>query len=337
MTFYTNDEELIRLGATYLRIIGFAFLFDSFGQVYACIMVNIGHVLKSTIYSVTSALLNVALNAFLIFGLLGAPKLGIVGAAVASVISVAIKTIFYIIELIKDGFASGLIKRLFFSKSKYLSMFAKQSAPVVMQGFLWALADNVLTSYVGHMGPDVVAGKALIGLVLGMFTAVSMGFREAVNVLIGNDLGRGNLKLAKRKGSWVFRTSIAVGLVNGVLMYMVGRLVMLLPMGFTEDALKYSSIILIIYSLNLLFHSPNNMINGCLFAGGETKYVFMVDAICSWGVLVGIGAILIYVIKAPIIICLFFILLGEWYSFPFKFGRLRSGKWVKNLTKQTMD
>lgn len=337
MSFYTNDAQLISMGTTYLRIIALAFLIDSIGEVYACIMVNIGHVVRSTFFSITSALLNVVLNALLIFGLLGLPKLGIVGAAIASVISVLVKTILYISEMIKDGFAQGLLNRLLTIKSRFMQLFVKKTLPVVFQGLSWALANTVLTSYIGHMGPDVVAGNALMGLVFTIFTAVGMGFRQAVNVLIGNELGRGNLKLAKKKGNWVFSTSLLMGLISCALTFIVGRLIMLMPMEFSDEAWKYSMFILVAYSLDNLIHAPNNMINGCLFAGGETKYIFKVDTFSGWVILVGIGALFIYVIKAPTVICIFLLLMGEWYTFPFKYARLRSGKWVNNLTKQNAE
>ena len=87
MRIFTNDEELIRLGASYLRITSFSYFFMGISQIYLCIMKNTGRALLSTLYSSSSVILNIIINAILIFGLLGFPKLGIAGAAIATSIS----------------------------------------------------------------------------------------------------------------------------------------------------------------------------------------------------------------------------------------------------------
>lgn len=333
MRFYSNEPEIIALGSQYLRVIGTAFLIDAIGQVYACIMINIGHVVKSTVYSIASAILNVILNAILIFGLFGAPKLGVIGAALASLISVLVRTSLYIVEMVKDGFLSDILKGIFTAKSKYKTLFWQQTATVLADRVSWCLSDTVVAAFIGHMGADVVGAKSLCYLVYSIVFTVGAGFGQGVGVLIGNDLGRGNLKLAERKSHWIAKRALAAGIFNFVLMIGLGRLFMLMPMDFTDEATSYCSVIIFIYAINAIFHALNNILNGCTYAGGDSKALMYIDSFCSWIIVVGIGALLVYVIKAPTIVCLAFLLNFETISFPFKYTRLRKSKWVRNLTK----
>ena len=87
MRIFTNEEVLIRLGVPYLRIVSFSYLLMGFSQIYLCIMKNSGRTLRSTVYSSTAMVLNLILNALLIFGVGGLPALGIEGAAYATLIA----------------------------------------------------------------------------------------------------------------------------------------------------------------------------------------------------------------------------------------------------------
>ena len=98
MNIFTDVTELITAGIPYLKAVSWSYLFMGVTQVYLCVMKNSGRTLRSTIYGSSALLLNILLNAILIFGLLGFPKMGIVGAALATTISRAVEFILVLIE-----------------------------------------------------------------------------------------------------------------------------------------------------------------------------------------------------------------------------------------------
>lgn len=98
MRIFTSDSGLIRLGAGYLRAVSWSYLFMGISQIYLCIMKNTGRALQSTIYGSTAVVLNIGLNAVLIFGLIGFPQMGTVGAALATTISRAVELILVLME-----------------------------------------------------------------------------------------------------------------------------------------------------------------------------------------------------------------------------------------------
>lgn len=95
MRIFTNNGELILLGIPYLKIVSPSYLFTSVSQIYLCMMKNSGRTMKSTAYGSISVVLNIILNAALIFGLLGFPNMGIAGAALATTISRAVELLLY--------------------------------------------------------------------------------------------------------------------------------------------------------------------------------------------------------------------------------------------------
>ena len=98
MRLFTPDEELITLGASYLRIVSVSYLLGGFSQIMLCVMKNTGRTLRSTIYGASSVVLNAVLNALLIFGLLGFPRLGIRGAAIATSIARFVEVLLVLYE-----------------------------------------------------------------------------------------------------------------------------------------------------------------------------------------------------------------------------------------------
>ncbi len=87
MMIFTSEQELIRAGIPYLRIVGVSYLFMSISQVYLCTMRSIERVVFATFTNASALLLNILLNAVFIFGLLGAPRMGIMGVALATTIA----------------------------------------------------------------------------------------------------------------------------------------------------------------------------------------------------------------------------------------------------------
>ena len=85
MRIYTNDGELISIGAGYLQVIGISYVCMSFSQVYLCVLRSMERAHLSTLISTAALLLNIVLNAVFIFGIGGAPKLGVLGVAIGTV------------------------------------------------------------------------------------------------------------------------------------------------------------------------------------------------------------------------------------------------------------
>lgn len=87
MRIFTNDQELIAVGSSYLRCMSVCYLCWGITEVYLAALRSVGRVVVSTVMNVLAFLFNVLLNAVFIFGLFGAPRLGATGVAAATSLS----------------------------------------------------------------------------------------------------------------------------------------------------------------------------------------------------------------------------------------------------------
>ncbi|MDE7016824.1 MAG: polysaccharide biosynthesis C-terminal domain-containing protein, partial [Lachnospiraceae bacterium] len=160
MRIFTNDEELIRIGASYLRCMSVSYLCWGITEVYLAVLRSIGRVVVSTVMNVTAFSLNIFLNAVFIFGLFGAPKLGAMGVAIATSLSRLIE----LVLCFGVSFASKDIKldfRYLFVRNKTLfSDFIKLSLPALGNDISWSVAFSMHSVIIGHLGTDAVAAKS---------------------------------------------------------------------------------------------------------------------------------------------------------------------------------
>ncbi len=183
---FTEEEQVIAEGSTYLGIISWTFIplgiCSILGTALRCRD-------KSTwpLYiGIFSALLNTGLNYCLIFGNFGAPRLGIAGAAYASVISQAAGALISILCFYR---LYGRIRiSLSLGKAGY-SQYFMMLLPIVLNEFFWSVGQSVYTYVYGHMGTNELAGMSLTGAVQGLTMGALSGLSQAAGILIGKRLG----------------------------------------------------------------------------------------------------------------------------------------------------
>lgn len=98
MRIFTPDEQLIVYGVRYLRVAAPVYILTGISQIYLCIMKNSGYAVKSTVISSFTVVMNILLNACLIFGIGFFPKLDIVGAAAATIIAKTVELVWMLAE-----------------------------------------------------------------------------------------------------------------------------------------------------------------------------------------------------------------------------------------------
>lgn len=109
MRIFTSEVVLVENGALYLRAVSLSFFLTGISQIYLCVLKNSKKAFKSSIISSVSVILNIVLNAILIFGLLGFPKMGIAGAALATVMAKTIEVLWCILLLTLTKLSSYLL------------------------------------------------------------------------------------------------------------------------------------------------------------------------------------------------------------------------------------
>lgn len=336
MTVFTNDSELIELGATYLRYMSVTYLCWGILEVYLAVLRSIGKVRISMVLNVLAFSLNIILNAVFIYGLFGAPKMGVAGVALATMLS-------RVIELIACFVVSALQKEIklnfgyMFKKNKLLMQdFIKISLPALGNDISWGLAFSMYSVIMGHMGADVVAANSLVTVVRNFGTTLSFGIASGGTILLGNIIGSNQLEEAKECASQIMKLTVIAGFFGGLVVLAASPFVLEYA-SLTATAHKYLKYMLLINSYYIMGIAVNTtLIAGVFRAGGDTRFGFICDTIDMWVYAVPLGFIAAFVLKLPIMVVYFLLCTDEFVKWPWVIKRYRSQKWLKNITRDNL-
>ena len=333
MRFFTPDTELIRLGSNYLRIVGITYLCGAINQSNMCIMRNIGRASKASLIGSTCVVLNIVLNAVMIFGLFGFPEMGIRGAALATTIAQLISLIWGVIETrridnirLRRSFLTNL--RMPIEKD-----FWKYTAPILGNCIIWGLGITMGSVILGHLGTDAVAANSIASVAKNLIACFCMGLASGGAILVGNELGAGKLERAKDYGSRVVILSLVSGAISGAILIALTPLI-LSAAKLSPQSAEYLRWMVIVCAVNTVGMSHNSAtISGIFSAGGDTKFGFFCDAITLWGVVVPLGLLSAFVFEWPVLIVYIIINMDEIIKLPAVWWNYKKYNWVKALTE----
>ena len=340
MRLYTNEEPLIELGAKYLVFIAPGLIFWAVSAVYMSILRCIGKVTTSTVLEAIALVCNVCLNAVFIFGLFGAPKLGVVGVAIATTISRFIQLAGCIVVSVcmKPGVALTL--KTMFKRYKDLEHdFLTMAMPAIGNDLAWSLAFSAYSAIIGHMGEDAVAAYSIVNVVRNLGTVMCYGVGGASGIIVGQILGEGNTEDGVVAGHICLRLSIITGIIGGVIVLaLIPLSLMITKDTLTAQALDYLKFMLFINTYYITGTSVNTcLIAGVFRAGGDSKFGFKCDVIDMWCYAVPLGLLAAFVLKLPVKAVYFLLCTDEFVKWPWVFKHFYSHVWAKNITRDNIE
>ena len=334
LSIYTNDPNVIREGVKYLRVVSLSYILMAMTQVYLYIMRSIERVVIATIVYSTSLVINVVLNALLIFGLFGFPELGIVGAAIATLISRIIEfaiVVFYATK--KNKVVKFRISDVVHIDKILFKDFLVYAAPVIINELLWGLGSSTNTAIIGHMGSAAVAANSVAQMARQLAMVVCFGVSQATAIYLGKTIGEKKFELAKVYGKKFLKLSIIVGAAGGALILLAAPVINSF-MTLSPEAQGYVKFMFFVMSYFALCMSINTtLIVGVLRSGGDTKYGMLVDLGGMWGFSILLGAIAAFKFKASVEIVYIILMSDEVVKLPMSISRFRSNKWIKDITR----
>lgn len=333
MRLFTNDEKLIEVGVSYLRIISLSYLLESVSQVYECTLRSTDRAGASTAIGASALVGNVVLNACFIFGLFGFPRLGVVGVALATLISRLAETLLCLSHAAVTRYLPWRFHLLFGHHPLLVRDFIRYSVPALLNDFLWTLAFSTYSIILGHLGAAVVAASAVATTVRDLLTVLCMSIAQAAVAIIGAQIGAGKTEEARDSGGRFIRLSLIISAVTGVFILLLRPLVLrLFPL--TAEAAELLDFMLIISSYYVIGQTINTtMIAGIFRAGGDTRFGMICDIVTMWVVAVPIGFATAFLFHAPIRVLYFILCLDEFYKIPVVMRHYYSYQWLHNVTR----
>ena len=288
-----------------------------------------------------SMCVNTFLNYVLIFGKFGAPRMGVTGAAAATLISRIVEfavALLYALRSRRVPLRPGLICR---PGRETLRRFGKYSVPVVCNETLWGTGTSMLTVVMGHMAQsqDMLAAYSLMGNIDKLSTVICFGLAASAAVMVGKEIGEGrDFQHVYDVAKTLLAVSVLVGLgvmaLQLVLLPSFFRPVLFPLFQLSPGAAEIAVDLAIVYAIALptrAFDVTN--VTGVLRAGGDARVAVLIDVLPLWLFTVPLMALCGLVLQTPVIwVCL--CLQSETVcKFPLGILRFRSRKWIHDITR----
>lgn len=337
MRLFTNEQRLIELGADYLRYMSVAYLCWSVIEVYLSVLRSMERVTICMVLNMVAFGLNVLLNAVFIFGLFGAPKMGVSGVALATAISRVMELLGCILVSICSKEVKLDLRYLFIRNKPLLSDFVKLALPALGNDVVWGVGFSMYSVILGHLGSDAVAANSLVTVVRQFGTVLCYGMASAGGILLGKLIGeRQPEELIRRDASLLIRLTIACGVLGGLLVLAATPFVLRYAT-LSETAMGYLKTMLLINTYYITGTALNTtMICGIFRSGGDSKFGFYCDLIDMWAYAVPLGFFSAFVLRLPVRWVYFLLMTDEFVKWPFVIRHYKKGQWLRNITRDNL-
>lgn len=334
MRIFTNDLQVIGYGVEYLRIVCWSYLMIPLTMTYLNTMRSMEEVIVATVAYLASMVTNIIVNAFLIFGIAGLPKLGIRGAAIGTVVARAAELIIVIVHnCVKNKTLPFRFSYLTRKNRLLWKDFLSYSVPVMANELIWGAGVSAISAVLGHMGSSVVAANSVAQVVRQLAMVVGFGISSTTAIMLGKTIGAGEKKLAELYAKRFLFLSVATGLFGAVVV-LIARPICLATLVLTPQARKYLNFMMYIMSYFVIGQSVNTtIVVGICRSGGDTRFGLVLDTVFLWGVAILGGFLSAFVFKWGVYVTYIILLSDEVIKVPITLWRYRTKKWLKNVTR----
>lgn len=330
----TNDIEVIREGTKYFGIICFTYIIFTATNVLTASMRSIGIIKIGYVISGSTLCINIVLNACLIYGNFGFPRLGIQGAAIATLVSRSVELIILILFLkFREHKLNLTLKKLIFVDRTYFKDYTKTALPVLLNQAQWGLAQMVQTGILGHMGAAAIAANSIATIVFQIISVVAYGAASASGIVIGQTIGSGDEKNLKEMVHTLQIIFICIGIGTGLLIFLLRSPVLMLyqiSKSGHKLALQFMAV-LAITTVGTAYQMACD--NGIIRGGGDTSFSMKLNLISMWGIVVPFSSIAAFVFHMPPVVVFFLLKWDQLYKIIPVYIRLHNWKWVKHVTR----
>ena len=334
MKLYTDKPNIQRIGVEYLRIVGFSYIIMVLNMAMA-VMLRCTERVRIPLYgSIAAVLCNIFLNWVLIFGNLGLPAMGVRGAALATLISQGISTVVIVILAKKNGHPYLLAFRRHFAKRKGLAPeYFKKCFPIIMNEVLIGLGNMMINIVLGRQPEETIAALAVFRTLEGMIIGFFAGFSNASSILVGKEVGAGNLDIAYKRAWRIIYLCQGFIAFIGILLITLHTPILTL-MGMEGESFNIAFMFIIVYSIAAIVRLGNWTHNDTFRSAGDAVYGTVLEIIFMWIMVVPLVYFTGMVWGAPTYVVFICCYIDEPIRYILMQIHLYSGKWIKPVTPE---
>ena len=283
LSLFTHDKAVIAEGVRYLKVICWTYLVFSVSNSLMYSLQSVETAMIGTVMSISTICINVCLNYCFIYGNFGAPELGIVGAAVATLVSRVVELVIILIYvLFVDKKLKMTLKDLFGFDFTYLKDYVKVSTPIVISGLLWGVAQAAQAAVLGHISAVVIAANSIAIIIAQIFAVVGMSSANVASVVMGKTVGAGRLNMVRSYAKTMQGVFLLIGIFFGGMMFLLKDWIVDFY-SVSEETKTLALQFLTIMSISTVGTCYEYPVEGGIIAGGgDTRYAAWMDNLFMW-------------------------------------------------------
>ncbi len=334
MGLFTDDGRIIAEGTEFIRIVCFSYLLycitDTMVGMLRCV-----EVVKVSLYiALITLAVNTSLDWILIFGKFGFPAMGVRGAATATVIARACELVFILCYVfLVDKRLRLRIRDLFVVERQLYFDFFRYGMPILFGDLQWGLVGTFKATIIGRLGPVMVAANSMTEVVLSLGAVFTGGLANAATVVIGKTVGVGDYKKAREYSNTIQIIFFGVGLLMMGLVFALrwAPLSLYRVSGETHALAMTLLAIGAVTMVGTTYHAA--CFTGINRGAGDGKFVFKVDMICGWLIVLPSMFLAAFVFHWPLPIVFLCSRIDQCFKWLIALLRLRGDKWIRNVTR----
>ncbi len=333
MGLFSGEQHVVAAATGYLSLIAFSYVPYAIANNYMMSLRAVEKVVISAVIYGISFFINVFFNAVFIFGLLGAPAMGVRGAAVGTIIARCSELVMVLIYMYKfERTVNFKIHHCTkFSKS-ILPSYMRHAMPVIGNEMLWSIGMLVTAAIMGWIGEVFVTAFSVANILNQLSFVAIVGVANAAAVLTGKTIGEGSAEKAKLVANSMIAFSFLVGLFNCA-MILTARTPFLTLYDMTPAARDAAFAIMgVMAAIQLILCVDVTCIVGILRGGGDTHSAFLYDCGAVWLVSIPAGYIAGILLGLPVPFVFVCLKLDTIFKVVLSLIRIKSGKWIRNIT-----
>lgn len=326
-------EVALQYGLEYLAIMMVGLIPFAINQSYATNIKETGQTLIPMIASFVAVGTNAILDYILIFGLGPIPKLGVAGAALATVIARYIEALIVIVwahaHKEKNRYLAGTYRGLGIPKSEFKAIIIK-GFPLMLNEILWAAGMTTVTQCYSIRGLEVIAGLNIATTITNLFNIIYIQLGACISIVVGQYLGAGKLKEAKDADNKMIVFSVFCCVVVAVGMLLIGGF---FPQIYnTSEQIKaLAKSFIAVSAIIMPFCAFSHSSYFTLRSGGKTMVTFLFDSVFTWVVVVPSAFILAHYTGLGIVSVYFLVQATELIKVVIGYFMVKSNVWVVQM------
>ena len=334
LAMYTPDTEMVKAAVPYFIVIAISFLPMTLTMEFSALLRSIEKSKFPLYAGMASMLLNVIFNYIFIFGKLGMPRLGLLGAGIGTLLSRTVECLvqlFFIMRLC--GKQELYLRPVSILKLEQYQKISIIALPLLINEFSWSVGENIYAAIYGRIGTESVAAMTLVNPLMGMFIGMFSGVSTAATVMTGKRLGRDEKEEAYGIAKYLGKVGVIGSIIVSVILVAISNLYVGL-FDVEPQVLETSKRIIYVLAVYLIVKISNMIIaGGVLRSGGKTKYTLYIDMLGTWVFGVPFGLLGAFVFKWPIEAVYALLSFEEVVRLGITLIIFKKKIWMQNVTK----